>query len=222
MANEPKKWQLPNNTHRVSIFGRTGSGKTQFGAFVLSEAPFDRQPYVIVDYKGDALLNSIDRAIEIGFNDVPRHPGLYVLHAEPDDGDDMERWLRNVWKTENVGLFFDEMYELPGKKAFRSILTQGRSKHIPAICLSQRPCWIPRFVISETDFIACFHLHDPKDRESVQRLMPQGALEKRLSDYSCHWYDVGRDILFQLSPAPDADAILNRIDDRLTPKRKFA
>lgn len=219
MANP---FRLPNNSHRAAIFGRTGSGKTQFGAWALSEAPFDVQPYVIVDYKGDALLNSIDRAEEIGFNEVPKSPGLYILKAEPDDEEEMEAWLRSVWKKENTGLFFDEMYMVPQKRALRSILTQGRSKRIPAICLSQRPVWVSRFVISEADFLATFHLHDPKDRAAIQALMPSGALHTRLDDYHCHWYDVGRDALFPLSPVPDANAILNRFDERLSPRRKFS
>lgn len=222
MENETPKFVLPNETHRTAIFGRTGSGKTQFGTFILSEAPFDRQPYVMVNYKGDKLLKSIDRARQIGLNEVPKYPGLYHLQPEPDDDEEMETWLRNVWKHENIGLFFDEMYMLPDKRALRSILTQGRSKHIPAICLSQRPVWLSRFVISEADYLACFHLHDIKDRAAVQALMPHGALKTRLQNYHCQWYDVGQDQLFPLAPCPDADSILDRIDERLSPKRKFA
>ena len=108
-----KTFRLPDNTKRTAIFGRTGTGKTQFGAFILSEAPFDQQPYVIVDYKRDQLLNAIDRAKEIGFNEVPKHPGLYILHAEPETDDDaINGWMRDVWKQEHCGILFDETYML--------------------------------------------------------------------------------------------------------------
>lgn len=217
-----KNFTHPAITHRASIFGRTGTGKTQFGTFLLSEAPFDRQPYVILDYKRDVLLNAIDRTKEIGFNEVPRHPGLYILHAELDDEDQVEAWIRNVWKHENVGIFFDELASVPQKRALRTIYQQGRSKHIPLIACSQRPAWISRNVISEADHIASFHLNDPDDRKTIQRLMPEGALETRLPDYHCHWYDVGQDALYKLAPGPDAETILDRMDQRLTPKRKFA
>lgn len=215
-------FRLPDVTQRMAIFGRTGSGKTQFGAWGLSKAPFNIIPYVIVDYKGDKLLNSIDRAKEIGFNEVPKHPGIYILHAEPDDEEEIEKWMRLVWARENVGLFFDEMYMLPQKRALRSILTQGRSKHIPAFCLSQRPVWVSRFVISEADFIAAFHLHDPDDRKAIQRLMPSETLKNRLDEFHCWWFDVSKDTLLRLSPVPDAEEILDTFDERLAPKRRFA
>lgn len=222
MATE-KRLRFPDTTKRAAIFGRTGTGKTQLGAFILSEAPFDQQPYVIVDYKRDQLLNAIDRSREIGFNELPKHPGVYILHAEPEtDDDNINGFMRDVWKHENIGLLFDETYMLPQRPALPPLLIQGRSKHIPAICLSQRPAWVSRFVLSEADFIAGFHLNDPEDQKKISRLMPAGAFDTRLQEHHCQWYDVGQDALYPLSPCPDADAILDRFDERLTPKRKFA
>lgn len=221
--NDIPIYRLPANTHRTAIFGRTGTGKTQFGAFILSESDFTNMPYVIVDYKRDKLLNAIDRAKEIGFNELPKYPGLYILHANPEEDDDaINGWMRRVWSQENTGLLFDETYMVPQRPALPPLLIQGRSKHIPAICLSQRPAWLSRFVLSEADHVAAFHLNDPDDAKRVSRLMPPGALDTRLRNYHCQWYDVGQDALFPLSPCPQEDEILDRIDSRLTPSRKFA
>lgn len=223
MGNEKPIFRLPARTHRAAIFGRTGTGKTQFGAFILSAANFDEQPWVIVDYKRDELLNAIDRAKEIGFDDIPKHPGLYILHANPEENDEqINAFMRKVWKQTHVGLLFDEMYMVPQRPALPPLLIQGRSLHIPVISLSQRPSWLSRFVLSEADHVASFHLNDPDDQKKVARLMPSGALDTRLRNYHCQWYDVGQNALFPLAPCPDADTILDRIDDRLTPKRKFA
>ena len=80
-----ESFRLPNFHQRTAIIGRTGSGKTQFGAWLLSHAPFDKQPYVMIDYKGDDLLNSIDRVREIGLKEVPKHAGLYTIRPTPSE-----------------------------------------------------------------------------------------------------------------------------------------
>ena len=65
------EFKLPSFKQRLAIIGRTGSGKTQAGAWILANAPFDKQPYVIVDYKGDDLLGAIDNVEQIDLNYVP-------------------------------------------------------------------------------------------------------------------------------------------------------
>lgn len=216
-----EQFRLPNNRQRIAIVGRTGSGKTQFGAWLLSQAPFDSQPYVIVDYKGDDLLNSVDRIYELGLNELPRHPGVYIIHPRPDlDDADVENWLRKVWERENIGLYFDETYMVPSKGALQGILTQGRSKNIPAICLIQRPAWISRFVLSEADFYAIFHLQHIQDRKKVQEFIPDAAIEARTPEYHSQYYDVARDALFRLKPVPDAETISSVLADRLKPRRR--
>ena len=72
-------FRLPDLSQRVAVIGRTGSGKTMFGAFLLSRAAFDRQPFVIVNYKRDGFLNSIPRVKDIDLKEIPRHPGVYML-----------------------------------------------------------------------------------------------------------------------------------------------
>lgn len=216
---------LPKIDQRVTVVGRTGSGKTQFGAWLLSESRFDLIPYVIIDYKRDRLLNSSERIRRIGVNETPKHPGVYIVHPLPHEEAGVEGFLWRCWKRENTGIYFDEMYSLPedGKsKALRAVLTQGRSKNVPAICVSQRPAWLSRFVFTETDHIACFHLNDVEDRRRVQSFMPPEAdiIETIPPRFSCVWYRVTDHALFRLQPVPEADNILDRLDDRLAPRRK--
>jgi hypothetical protein len=217
------EFRLPTNRQRVSIFGRTGSGKTQCGAWLLSTAPFDKQPYIMVDYKGDDLLNSIERVEEIGLNEVPKHPGLYRIQPRPETDDEaMNAWLMKVWQREKTGLYIDEGYMLPKGGAFDAILTQGRSKNIPCICLTQRPCWISRFVFSEADYYAAFSLNHRGDRQKVREFFPADYdPEASLEEFWFTWYDVGKNNLFRMMPVPHADEIVGRIDERLKPKRHF-
>lgn len=215
-------FRFPSNQQRVAVIGRTGSGKTQFGAWLLSQSGFDKQPYVVIDYKGDELLGSIDRVREIGLKELPKHPGLYTIRPTPSENDAVEEWLWKAWARERIGLYVDEGYALPDKGAFQAILTQGRSKRIPVICLTQRPTWVSRFVFSEADFYAVFHLNDHRDRLTVQAFTPRERmdLKNRLPDFHSYWYDVGKDRVFQIKPVPDAETIVEAIDARLRPKKR--
>jgi len=200
--------------------GRNGSGKTQAAAWFLSHARFDSMPYVIVDYKGDALLNQIPRLHELKVKArVPRSPGLYIVHPRPDQEAEVEELLWRIWERGRTGLYIDEAHMLPDKGAFRSLLTQGRSKRIPMITLAQRPAWINRFNFSEANFYCVFHLNDRRDHKIVEQFVPVD-LEKPLPQYHSWWHDVDRYTTFLLRPVPDRETILQRFDDRV-PKTWF-
>lgn len=224
MAEIAPPFRLPTTTQRTAIIGRTGSGKTRLGWWLLSFAHFDIQPYVIVDYKRDELFSSVASIREIGINEVPKRPGLYIIRPNVGDVDGVEQWLWKVWEREDCGLYFDEGYMLPQnpRGAFTALLTQGRSKHIPVYCLTQRPSWISRFVFSEADFFAILQLNDDEDYKTVQRYIKKDRLDvyQELPDYNSYWYDVAKRQAFHLQPVPDETLISERIAKRLAPKKK--
>lgn len=216
-----KKFRLPHVDERTVLLGRTGSGKTQMGLWNISVAPFHKQPYYLIDTKGDKSINEIDKAIHVEMSEpITRKPGLYVVHPNVSDEDEWENFLWNVHASENTGLMFDEGYMVPkSSRAFPAILTQGRSKNIPAIICAQRPLWLSRFVFSEADHFAVFHLNHVKDRKTVGEFMPEGAVDNRLPEYHSRWYNVKDDALFTMQPVPSKQNILADIDKRL-PKRQ--
>jgi DNA helicase HerA-like ATPase len=212
--------QLPGPSQRTAIVGRTGSGKTLAAVWLLSESDFDERPWVIVDYKGDALINSIARAERINYGEIPEEPGIYILSVIPGDEDDgqLTAWFRKVWEHENIGLYIDEGYIIgPRDRWFNAILTQGRSKHIPAIVLSQRPVWLSKFVFSEADFFIVFDLTDEADRDSVRRYIRDdaGLIDRDLPKYHSLYYDVAERRLTPLAPVPEGAELLAAIDARL-------
>lgn len=178
-------------------------------------------PYVIVDYKGDDLLNSSNLIREIGLNEIPSKPGIYIVHPTFADDENVESWLWGVHAKERVGLYIDECYMIPGgsrakKGPLQAILTQGRSKKIPVIALTQRPIEMNRFIPSEADHFAVFHLNSDRDQKVIEDFLPRKALEGGLPEYNCKWYDVKRNKLFHMKPVPMAEKISQRIEDRLT------
>lgn len=222
-------FRFPNRSQRVTIVGRTGSGKTYKGAWLLSNAPFTTQPYVIVDYKGDQLLNSVERIREIGLDEkLPKYPGLYIIKPSIHENDAMEDWLWRIHKRENTGLYFDEAYMLPNsgysrRGALQAILTQGRSKNIPVISLVQRPSQISLFVMSEADFYSVFHLQRWQDQKTMSDLLGGSAVMEHRAENEFHskWFDVGKNMVFNMMPVPDGDTIAETINARLEVKKRW-
>ena len=235
----------PTDSDRVVILGDTGSGKSQFAGAMLSTRDWDLQPWVIIDYKGEDLIEEIieecgNAITHISVNDPPpKKPGLYYMKVRPlvDDAA-IELWLQRVYdrasngkKRQGTGLFLDEGYALPrNSKFFDVILTQGRSLKIPVICLYQRPVHMSRFAISQSTFRAVFRLGDERDADTASRFIKPAKGENGklitvfddLPPYYCLWYDVGRGYSTVLRPAPDRQSIINRFKARLMPTKTRA
>lgn len=216
-------FRFPGVSHRVNVMGKTGSGKTRFGVWLHAKSRnFKNYPNVIVDYKRDDLIAQIDRAEEIGINEVPKHPGLYILRPDMDDPE-IETWMRKVHERGKTGLFFDEGYMVPHMapkfKALNRILTQGRSLRLPTMILTQRPAWGSRFARSEADFHAIFHMQDRDDYATVQGFVPRNDpvfdFDNRLPEYHSRWYDVAQDWSAIVEPVPLDDEILDLYDTAL-------
>lgn len=207
---------LPNDQQRLVIVGSTGTGKTHAALWHLSRRDFDVRPWIIYDYKYDDLINSIEGVIELGINSpVPKEPGLYVVHPDPEEKDELELQMRAIWRAENIGVYVDEGYMVGDRNnAFRALLTQGRSKHIPMIVLSQRPVWMDKFVFTESEFFQVFRLQNIRDVDRMEEFIPF-SLNKRLPEYHSYYYDVAANKLNILRAVPDRRAILSAFDTKM-------
>lgn len=209
--------KAPSNQNRISIIGRTGSGKTQFGMWLLGELRRDAwadMPGTIFDFKRAKLIQQLIKAgvaqkISID-RKPPKSPGLYVVQPAPVEDDvAVLDYLRRIYENTGHFLYFDEAYEL-GKqnRGFRRLLTQGRELEIPMMYCTQRPVNCDLYSLSEADYIAAFHLRNPDDVLRVRAYAPDYT-PSSLGKYQCHWYDVGSDEGVNLRPAPSVSSILS-------------
>lgn len=221
----------PTDSDRVVIIGRTGSGKSVFACHFLSSRNFTSMPWVIIDIKGDNLIQTICNQNRIKELDIkakpPRKAGLYILRPRPIIDDEvLEAWLMQCWAQENIGLYIDEGYALPkfGKTpGFTLILTQGRSKHIPVVALYQRPVWMTTFATAQADFFAVFEQNIETDLRKTSEFIKPAILANGvkisiydpLPRYHCLWYDVSEGQTSVLRPAPDRETILKAFRERL-------
>jgi hypothetical protein len=214
--------RLPDDTQRVSVIGRTGSGKTQGAVWQLSKRRFDIRPWIIFDWKRDKLIGSLG-ATSTTINKVPpKKPGLYIVQPKPHEAEDgtLEDYMWKIWSQENIGVYIDEGYMIGNNNAaFRAMLTQGRSKHIPMITLSQRPVGMDRYVFSESDYFQIFEMTDVRDKKTVNSFVPVD-LDERVPKFHSIWYDVGQNEATLLAPVPEGAKLQARFRQRIGRKRK--
>jgi len=209
--------RFPEDTHRLSVIGATGSGKTQAALFHLSRRNFHTMPWLIYNFKMDQSIEGIPFARRVALEEIPITPGVYIVNPHPDDSAKVEAQMWAIWERGDTGVYIDEGYMIgSNNRAFRSLLTQGRSKRIPMIVLSQRPVWMDRFVFSESEFFQVFRLQHRKDRASVEEFVP-ADLSVRLPDYHSYYYDVGQNSLHKLAPVPPLASIHRIFAARLEP-----
>lgn len=219
--------KLPSISQRLVNVGRTGSGKTVAGVWHLSNMPIDRMPWLIYNFKSDELIEQIadnGNAVHVDLDYVPKKPGIYIANPLPSDSDGMESpvnsHLWKIWEAGSIGIFADEGYMMGEGKAFRAVLTQGRSRLIPVIVNTQRPVWVTRFVFSESDYYQIFDLNDVRDKQTVESFVPVD-LSQSLPPYHSYYYEVASKQLVKFSPVPSAEETLKKIDSLIGKKRKF-
>lgn len=222
------EFHLPGTDEHLSVIGQNGSGKTQLAAWVLSRAAFDRMPWVIIDYKREQLFSRVPGIKLLGsFRGhppwkVPKHPGVYILQPEPWEKSELEDFLYTVWRKGKCGVYIDEAHMLPKQDegAFQALLTQGRSKKIPMIVLTQKPSWVSRFIFSEAKYFSIFHLNDRRDKKTVEEFAPID-LDEPLEQFHSYWFDTSQRHTFLLDPVPDASKIISDINARLPRQSGF-
>jgi hypothetical protein len=215
----------PNDTQRHAIYGMTGSGKTTFALWQLAQRSYDRMPWIIVDFKRDKLIRKIPRIEEISvYEKPPRWRGLYVVRPDPADVEDdsVTQFFYDIWKREKTGVLIDECYMIKRyDPALRALLTQGRSKRIPMIVLSQKPSWISPFIHSESEFKSVFFLQMPEDIKRVQEWLPprEDMHPGSLPPHESYWYCLPSREFAHFGPCPDENAVLDMFDDKVYRRR---
>lgn len=223
------EFQFPTSAHRQFICGRTGSGKTVAACWNLLHRNFMSAPWIILNHKRTSLIDNIEGAHHVDLDFMPKKPGIYIYHPLPEDDNVAVTAL--LWKAHakgNTGVYVDEGYMLdPRDPAMRALQTQGREKRIPVIMVTQRPIQLSRFCISEADYFQVFQLNDIEDIKRVKGFIPldladlmktEANAEPKLGAYHSIWYDVSRNYLVRMAPAPREEELLAAFYERLKPK----
>lgn len=213
--------KFPGPEDHVAVIGRNGSGKTFGGMWLMSARDFNVQPGLIINSKGDSLIDEISEikgVHTIGINDTPGDQGLYIVNPLPSEGDALNQLFKRCWEKENITIYIDEGYSIQNDEWFNACLTQGRSKHVNLIVLSQRPAWISKYVFSECNFVMLFNLQIKDDRKKVAEFVPVDK-DYRLPPYCSYWYNVKDNSLVEFSPVPNKSVIISTFRAMFPPEQ---
>lgn len=233
-ASNLKLFRLPTASDRTTFVGSTGSGKTVFALWTISESDlYEEMPLIVIDYKGDQNIAQL-RLPEIGVDKpLPEKPGIYILRPNAMESENwrrnpLENFLRRVWERGNIWLYFDEIYMVPGSNpadsspALRAIYTTGRSRRIPVYSLMQRPVGVLRYPITEASHRIMFSVTDARDIATMRAFVPQADLSATFGEdgnsfepYNSVWRDVNRRLSFEFSPCPKIENILDKISTKI-------
>jgi len=173
---------------RVAIFGQTGSGKTFFAKYLLRSV----RRLVVVDPKGTlrgqwGLQEWSPRTRKLLRKGKP----VRIRIASPISENQRAAWdaiFHEIYDAGDVVVYIDEMYGVVpiGTRApvyLNAIYTRGRELGIGVWASSQRPAWIPREMISESQWFFQFKLIDEDDRIRSSKFIGPAALVEIPDDH---------------------------------------
>lgn len=217
MADRPSI--LPEKGQRTLTAGATGSGKTYFNVWAMLHEP--HAPMLIFDTKDEEKFPTLPKARVVTTWDGPEgviettddetvdyivfRPAVAEL-AEPDK---LDAYLHRAYELAGSGgplagvpIYIDEIYSFhkngragPGLVA---LLTRGRSRGLTTLMSTQRPSFLSRFAITESQRFYIFRLVDRRDRQILGNVIPnfdddyQAADESgALKDNMFFYYKIG-------------------------------
>lgn len=163
---------------RVTLIGMTGSGKSTLAQYLLADEP----RVVFVDPKSemDSVAWNAREYDGNAYNQLLKgRPGRYILRAPIDQ--DYERYFEQFYTLGRLIVYIDEVYGVTAGRTragnwLTALYTRGRSRQIAVWAATQRPRWIPLFILSEANWLFLFRLQLEADREAVASIMGPKAL----------------------------------------------
>lgn len=168
---------------RTLIVGKTGSGKTYASKLLLSKYP--RVLYLDGLHRLDLEVSTLEQAQEQMSEDV--------FQVCVDDNDIFTELVDSHFDTGGFVIYIDEVYSIcPPQKATPEIInriwTRGRGNNIGAWAATQRPSWLPLFLLSESEHYLIFKLQLEEDRKRMSKIVGPKALQTIKDEHGFNYF----------------------------------
>jgi ABC-type oligopeptide transport system ATPase subunit len=199
---------------RATLVGRSGSGKSTLGRWLLVRSPGH---WIILNPKHTSAYDGLPDSIKLNDLNLEKLVKAMQEHrfvilnpkptqCTPEIMDAFVDWLHLNFT--NIGLCCDELYTLhfngragPGLTGW---LTRGRELKQSFLGMTQRPAWISKFLLSESNFIGEMSLNQREDRKVIYDIVGDKNTLEKLAPFKWLWYSVDADKLMLYGPVPES------------------
>ena len=193
---------------RTIILGLSGSGKSVLLDKILKK--FAKQTLVILVDTKDDYIHIKDFKVE----DFNKKKGLFRINELEVDGFTFKgasglkyiaEWLADnmfnrgdcMLAVEEMGLVLEKWGKFYDKAPhMATLIQQGRGRNVGFLGTSQRPQELHTTLISQSNNVLCFWLHQRADIEYVKSYFPEELIEE-LNRHEFLRYKMGRKIIYK-------------------------
>lgn len=183
-----KAWGYPNGRYEpehLTVYGKTGSGKSRFTSYVLQQRAMARGSHVVV-----VVTKRDDKTFtDFGWPIIEKWPpgynqnqviywakakGLSAVHRAPQRLK-VKALMDALWKPKSrIIVCWDELpyieTSLGLKNELETFYREGRSNGITCVAAMQRPAGVSRFCHSEAGWTVAFAPKDADDRKRLAEI----------------------------------------------------
>ena len=173
------------------IVGRTGSGKSIKALHVLRELVHKNPDagVLIINHKNEKEINNVLPPYKdlLGRITIPsklkNDTRINIIPIAGEQDYEVTNLLREVYFKENFIVYIDEGYMInPRNPWLNALFTQGRSKNISVILLSQRPKLVSLFAVTQSNKIFIYNVIGNDDIKTLSNVVRGDVLTTQLTD----------------------------------------
>jgi energy-coupling factor transporter ATP-binding protein EcfA2 len=165
-----KSWE------RVTFVGATGCGKTVLAKFLLSS--LDR--VIVIDPKHTFKMEGFRKSFLLPWFSDKFH---MIVRPKKQDDERLASLLFEAWKRKNMTIYVDECASIVdsfpmANDMLQEITRTGRERGVGVWNALQRPKWIPKLYLSESETFFIFTLRSGDDRDYMSGYAGEEVKEK--------------------------------------------
>lgn len=185
---------------RVAVIGKTGSGKTFLSEYLLRNVG----RLVVFDVKGNLKnrFGLVDYSAKLWRRFMRGEKFRVRITAPIGKNVDLvnlyDEYFRQIYDTGDCIVYIDEVYGVTGGANYlapylTALYTRGRELGVGIVACTQRPTFIPNFILTESEYFFVFRLQLESDRKKIENIVGSSVEIPRKDTNGFWFFDTSKD-----------------------------